>query len=115
MLISAFFVYLQVEKLTKQAQKLNLIETQVDNIENLGFSILSMQNNARGYLLGKFSEQLTEYEKWDTKFYAVSISAPFIHSAEECGKWGRGGSVPRRGDGLLDMYWSIFNLFSPVA
>ena len=71
---SVFLVYSQVEKLRKQAQELDMIEEKFDNIQNLGFSILSMQNNARGYLLGKFSEQLTEYEIWDTKFYELSAN-----------------------------------------
>jgi len=70
--ISAFLVYSQVEKVTKEAEKLRTIEIKFDKIRDLGFSILSMQNNARGYVLGKFSEQLTEYEMWDTKFYEQS-------------------------------------------
>lgn len=72
-IISAVLVYDRgVQQVKGHSQDVNNLHAQVNDVKNLALSIATMQQTARGYLLGESADALQEYEEWDTRFYQQS-------------------------------------------
>ncbi len=71
--ISANLVYFEgVKKLQIQERRVEILHERRGLVKDLGYSIAAMQKTARGYLISKNSQELKEYEEWNTKFYELS-------------------------------------------
>lgn len=69
----AFLVYFMgVQPVRDQAQDVEKIYGEIEEVDNLAFSIVAMQRAAREYILGRDPSVLEEYEAWDTLFYEKS-------------------------------------------
>ncbi|MGC9528511.1 MAG: methyl-accepting chemotaxis protein [Limnospira sp.] len=72
-LIVAFLVYFMgVQPVRYQIQNVDKIYHEIEEVDNLAFSIVAMQRAAREYILGRDPITLNEYEEWDTLFYEKS-------------------------------------------
>lgn len=69
----AFLVYFMgVQPVRYQIQNVDGIYGEIEEVDNLAFSIVAMQRAAREYILGRNPIALNEYEEWDTLFYEKS-------------------------------------------
>lgn len=84
-LLTAFIVYNSgVKKVERQTEKVKIRREHIEEVEDLAFSILQMEQSARGYLIGKQKSELKDYEKWDTMFFEQSEKIrPLIEEDEQ--------------------------------
>lgn len=84
-LLTAFIVYNSgVKKVERQTEKVKIRREHIEEVEDLAFSILQMEQSARGYLIGKQKSELKDYEKWDTEFFEQSEKIrPLIEEDEQ--------------------------------
>ncbi|TVQ57273.1 MAG: chemotaxis protein [Spirulina sp. DLM2.Bin59] len=71
--LTACIVYFQgVRQVERQSQQVDLLNTHINEVKNLAFSIVAMEKAARGYLIGQKMDELETYEIWDSQFYQQS-------------------------------------------
>ncbi len=71
--LTACIVYFQgVRQVERQSQQVDLLNTHINEVKNLAFSIAAMEKAARGYLIGQKMDELATYEIWDSQFYQQS-------------------------------------------
>lgn len=72
LIVAGLVYFIGVQPVQQQVQNVDKIYEEIEEVNNLAFSIVAMQRAARGYILGRDSRELDEYEEWDTFFYEKS-------------------------------------------
>lgn len=72
LIVASLVYFMGINPVQKQVENVNKIYAEIEEVNNLAFSIVAMQRAARGYILGRDTRELNEYEQWDTIFYEQS-------------------------------------------
>ena len=72
LIVAGLVYFIGVQPVQQQIKNVDKIYGEIEEVNNLAFSIVAMQRAARGYILGRDLRELEEYEEWDTLFYEQS-------------------------------------------
>jgi len=71
--LTAILVYVQgVKVVQERSKRVTVLHKNIDEVQDLAFSIAELEKAGRGYLLGQRTDELERYEYWDTQFYNQS-------------------------------------------